>query len=230
MRSEVNACQLVVHRFKGVSATHMPSQIESLAVEADDSESCLKRVSEYMERLHLSDPFLNALTPSESQSVMVKAISTDQMAQSEYRERLFSASQLAGKMSLILRRPEDAMSISIYRKNYQGSFSPNEVTRISSIGDIVTAALERHCTLKRDVSHNISSVAEAFSRLPANKALSSREAAVCAYITLGYSNLAISLHLDVSIHTVSTYRRRAYAKLNITSQSELFSLLLKHMH
>jgi DNA-binding CsgD family transcriptional regulator len=42
----------------------------------------------------------------------------------------------------------------------------------------------------------------------------------------GYSNEAIALDLGLSFHSVRTYRRRAYAKLNVTSQNELFALIL----
>jgi DNA-binding CsgD family transcriptional regulator len=57
-------------------------------------------------------------------------------------------------------------------------------------------------------------------------ALSGREAAVCVGIVTRHSNEAIALHLDLSINSVRTYRRRAYAKLQITSQNELFALIL----
>jgi DNA-binding CsgD family transcriptional regulator len=43
---------------------------------------------------------------------------------------------------------------------------------------------------------------------------------------MGYSNEAIALHLDLSFHSVRTYRRRAYLKLGVTSQNELFALIL----
>jgi DNA-binding CsgD family transcriptional regulator len=57
-------------------------------------------------------------------------------------------------------------------------------------------------------------------------ALSEREAAVCVGVVTGHSNEAIALHFDLSINSVRTYRRRAYAKLQITSQNELFALIL----
>jgi len=56
--------------------------------------------------------------------------------------------------------------------------------------------------------------------------LSSREAAICARIVTGYSNEAIALDLGISFHSVRTYRRRAYEKLNVTSQNELFAQIL----
>jgi DNA-binding CsgD family transcriptional regulator len=57
--------------------------------------------------------------------------------------------------------------------------------------------------------------------------LTSREAEICAYITQGYSAIAISLILNISINTIATHRKRAYAKLSISSQRELFSLIYK---
>lgn len=55
--------------------------------------------------------------------------------------------------------------------------------------------------------------------------LTHRESEICAYITLGYSSIAISLILNISINTIATHRKRAYSKLGISSQRELFSLV-----
>ena len=57
--------------------------------------------------------------------------------------------------------------------------------------------------------------------------LTTREAEICAYISQGYSAIAISLILNISINTIATHRKRAYAKLSISSQRELFSLIYK---
>jgi len=42
----------------------------------------------------------------------------------------------------------------------------------------------------------------------------------------GHSNEAIALDLGISFHSVRTYRRRAYEKLHVTSQNELFAHIL----
>ena len=52
--------------------------------------------------------------------------------------------------------------------------------------------------------------------------LTPREAEICASIIMGYSTEAISLNCSISINTVATHRKRAYAKLGISSQNELF--------
>ena len=52
--------------------------------------------------------------------------------------------------------------------------------------------------------------------------LSPREAEICAMILVGYTTLGISLNLEISINTVATHRKRAYKKLGIATQNELF--------
>jgi DNA-binding CsgD family transcriptional regulator len=56
--------------------------------------------------------------------------------------------------------------------------------------------------------------------------LSNREREVIQYVLRGHSSGSIALNLDVSVTTIKTHRKRAYSKLNISSQSELFSMFL----
>jgi DNA-binding CsgD family transcriptional regulator len=59
-----------------------------------------------------------------------------------------------------------------------------------------------------------------------NQLLTRREAEVCTGIVLGYTILGLSMNLGISVNTVATHRKRAYAKLRISSQNELFTPLL----
>ena len=56
--------------------------------------------------------------------------------------------------------------------------------------------------------------------------LTNRETEVISLILRGYSSLSISAMLDISIGTVKVHRKNIYAKLEISSQGELFSLFL----
>ena|ERR1700722_11823487 len=53
--------------------------------------------------------------------------------------------------------------------------------------------------------------------------LTPREAEVCASIVLGSKVAGTSCNLNISTHTVTTHRKRAYSKLGIGSQNELFA-------
>lgn len=55
--------------------------------------------------------------------------------------------------------------------------------------------------------------------------LSPRERTVIELVSQGFSSEAISALLQVSIETVKTHRKRAYRKLEISSQAELFALM-----
>ena len=55
--------------------------------------------------------------------------------------------------------------------------------------------------------------------------LSPREIEVCVRIMLGITSEGIGIDLGISRNTVLTYRKRAYARLNISSQNQLFRLL-----
>lgn len=56
--------------------------------------------------------------------------------------------------------------------------------------------------------------------------LSPREVEVCIRIMLGITSEGIGIDLGISRNTVLTYRKRAYARLNISSQNQLFRLVM----
>jgi DNA-binding CsgD family transcriptional regulator len=60
--------------------------------------------------------------------------------------------------------------------------------------------------------------------------LTARERGVAQLILIGHSSQSISLNLRISLPTVKTHRRNIYCKLQISSQAELFSLFLLHLH
>ena len=57
--------------------------------------------------------------------------------------------------------------------------------------------------------------------------LSKRECEVIQLILKGHSNKSIARLLDISVDTVKVYNKRFHAKLDISSQAELFSLFLE---
>jgi DNA-binding CsgD family transcriptional regulator len=52
-------------------------------------------------------------------------------------------------------------------------------------------------------------------------------ARVCRYFLLGLSSKAISQTLGISLHSTRTYRKRADERLGISSQNELFAIVLR---
>jgi DNA-binding CsgD family transcriptional regulator len=61
--------------------------------------------------------------------------------------------------------------------------------------------------------------------LALDRGLTARELDVCSRSLLGMTAEGTALDLDIKISSVVTYRKRAYARLGISSQAELFHLL-----
>ncbi len=60
---------------------------------------------------------------------------------------------------------------------------------------------------------------------PCMRLLSPRERDVIDLVSQGFASAAISTLLQVGLETVKTHRKRAYRKLRISSQAELFALM-----
>lgn len=58
-----------------------------------------------------------------------------------------------------------------------------------------------------------------------DRGLTARELDVCVRSLLGLTAEGTALELDIKQSSVITYRKRAYSRLGISSQSELFRLL-----
>jgi DNA-binding CsgD family transcriptional regulator len=56
--------------------------------------------------------------------------------------------------------------------------------------------------------------------------LSKRQAEVAMLILQGHSSLSIGLNLGVSVQTVKVFRKQLYSKCNLSSQAELFGLMM----
>jgi len=219
---EMRVRQVVLHYFRD------DVTVETLAAKDDREDGCVHSlVRDYVHRYHVYDPFRSRCMPAPTRSVELQGFAVKEIADTEYSQKLFVEPGIAGKICVILRRPNDAVCLSLYRDRREGSFGGEDLRRIDAIKSPLAAACERHLDLRP--KHRLPTLPQMAALLQGGEdrpALSAREAAVCARIVMGYSNEAIALDLGLSFHSVRTYRRRAYAKMQVTSQNELFALIL----
>jgi len=121
------------------------------------------------------------------------------------------------------------IEINLFQLKASGGFSDGELKLLSAQLPVISAALRKYWSLKRQSSDErpmdtrIDELFDDFGK----PQLTDREREVIQYVLRGHSSESISLHLEISITTVKTHRKRAYAKLGICSQSELLSEFLK---
>lgn len=147
-----------------------------------------------------------------------------------YRRRFFLASNLVDKVSWITRADDRAIYCNFYRRGGSGAYGRREHDLLAAVVPIVGHLIGAHSLLARAFAPR--DAADEIDRLAALAAtplapLTARERDVCVRILLGYGSEAIGLDLGIAPSSVVTYRKRAYEKLGICSQAELFTRCLR---
>lgn len=152
----------------------------------------------------------------------------EQIIDTGYRQSLFERCHITDKASIFHNTNNGGYSLHLYRLEGDGRFRDRHLLPAESVLDVLDALLTKHIRLleQQEVVLDLAWVSQKL-RNNTGDILTPRELEVCARIVLGYSSLAISLNLGISINTVLTHRRKAYEKLGIGTQSQLFMWLMQ---
>ena len=126
-----------------------------------------------------------------------------------------------------------AGTIALVIGRFDGRFSRAETSRLAAIESIVHAAMRR---IWRDHDDTVSGQAATMhARLTqcfdnfGEGILTRREREITKLLLRGFSTKAIARHLDIAPGTVMVHKRNLFAKLDITSQYELFSRFIESL-
>lgn len=127
--------------------------------------------------------------------------------------------------SAVLRLENDFTAVlSLSRTGTAPVFSEDDLAQLRAAFPIVCAFGERHWRHVPSLSLEIKNVTPA-ARIE-HPLLTRRELEIVTLILKGHSNLSLAAVLKLSRNTVKVHRRQIYAKLNISSQAELFHVFL----
>jgi DNA-binding CsgD family transcriptional regulator len=209
-----------------------------LAADLGSSSLAYSASSLYVSRFWEQDP-VNRRCFSEADlgRGVIVWMPTNEFQQIPYRRSCYSYSgwssggiHLAERLSIIRRRDGKTIRIDFYRRRDAEGYSEREVRLIASHADVLFALITRHA-LSSLPSQNVNSRA-AYEQIIRRIAphLPRREAEVCAGIVFGLSSEAIAGILGIGINTVLTYRKRAYARLQISSHNELIRFVFSSLN
>ncbi|MCK1739340.1 helix-turn-helix transcriptional regulator [Bradyrhizobium sp. 139] len=180
----------------------------------------------YAGQFHQSDPNREAMFEGEDSAPIVLPAFAPRMYGARYRKMFFNDSGIVDKCATAIWTGDTCFYVNFYRIAAQGHFSDAQRARLQAIAPAISASVARH------FQHSPAATAEqSLAALFATRApladLTPREREVCRRILLGFSSEAISQTLGISLHSTLTYRKRAYERLGISSQSELFAIVLR---
>ncbi|MBR0902616.1 helix-turn-helix transcriptional regulator [Bradyrhizobium liaoningense] len=176
----------------------------------------------YAGQFHESDPNRDALFEGEGSAPIMLPSFAPRMYGARYRKIFFQDSGIVDKCATAIWTEDTCFYVNFYRIAAQGRFSAAQRQRLGTIAPAIAASVARHFQEKPTPD-----LATLFATRTPLAALTPREQEVCRRILLGFSSEAISQELGISLHSTLTYRKRAYERLGISSQNELFGIVLR---
>nr|WP_174822800.1 helix-turn-helix transcriptional regulator [Ruegeria lacuscaerulensis] len=120
---------------------------------------------------------------------------------------------------LLVDLPGDVIGeISLARETAPGGIPEEDLEALRHFLPLIRLAFLRVSKNKPARVGRMSPSLGAFGR----DVLTAREAEIVQMVLKGHSSLSISLELQITISTVKSHRRNAYAKLGVSTQSQLF--------
>ncbi len=203
------------------------------ALEEYDAQPSSKPASMlvYLNGLYVLDPFFQACREGYASGVYrLEEVAPDHFRQSEYFLNYFQDNVLEDEVQLILQLPgAGTLSLSL---GMQRRFSAEETGLMTTLAAWVLPLMQQHwqqSTQRVPAAQAMASqIRDALSHFGCG-VLSDRELEVARLVLRGFSSKATAERLNISPDTVKVHRRHLYAKLDISSQPELFSLFIQSL-
>jgi len=143
---------------------------------------------------------------------------------SEYYLSYYSKCGLTDQLIMLVKindRQTLAISLGLLAKKY----SVKQQQLLRQFAPILSATVAKHWQLQQQAPKpNLQNQLQQCFDLFASSVLTQREQAVVQTLMQGHSSKSAAKVLNISVDTERSYRKSVYAKLEISSQSELFNL------
>jgi LuxR family transcriptional regulator, activator of tox operons len=220
---EATACE---HLTAFASSLRAPARL-LLAINRGAKPVARTVAEKYLRHYWKHDPanLVCSRNASRSYEIAVRVFSHD-IDHDAYRHDCYSSVDLVDRFSIIRHQGEETTRLNLYRSARRGRFGSADFAPVLECADVMFALLAKHDAER--LAAGRSGEADVLTRrlrqiMPQ---LARRELDICVGIMQGKSSEAIALALGISVNTVLTYRKRAYARLGITSHNELMRLVL----
>lgn len=187
-----------------------------------------RRISrEYAEEDHATDTVFIAHRDEHGGSELVVQNREDRDA--DFRLKYFDSMGAPQELSLFSHAGGSTLYLGA--SSFPAGYGADDIARFRLVLPVALSLVRRHAAMAggrlEGTGAGTANRQQTIFRLLAEHepGLTRREAEVCAAIVMGYRAEAIAGRLGISPNTVTTHRKRAYAKLRISSQTELFGIL-----
>lgn len=193
----------------------------------DGSDIAQRQFSLYVGRDYwqLDPGFSTALKAARSDGASVVRFDTRTLLNPDFRRGCYERLRLRERITICGTEDGSIVGLSVPRAERLGLVNDEQLRALGMMAPMLLAILGRHLQMLEtagDLRTALTSLPLIESVIDATDAgLTYREMQVCARILLGVSCVGIALDLGIAEETVTTYRKRAYQRLEIGCQREL---------
>lgn len=186
----------------------------------------------YLAGAYQLDPFYDMhLGRVSAGAYRLRDVAPDAFHRSRYFIEYYDQTTLIDELTFVAYPVKGvSLNICIGRDTSSGQvFSAREIETCNRIAPILCALAEAHWAGLTNTPGPADDLSAALARSlhAAHQIhLSPRQAAVALLILRGHSTVSIGLRLGVSPQTVKVFRKQLYSRCKLTSQAELFALML----
>lgn len=187
--------------------------------------------SDYLAGAYLLDPYHELhLSGAVAGPYRLRDIAPDAFQRSRYFTEYYRQTTLIDELAFLVRPAEGvSLTLCLGRDATSGRpFAAREIETCERLAPVVIALAARHWSgLAAKTGDRTDLGARLLGPLASRGiALTPRQAEVALLILQGHSTASIGLRLGVSAQTVKVFRRQLYARCGLSSQAELFALML----
>lgn len=202
-----------------------------------DSPICYAQMGEtYLPSHYVLDPFYAAHLKKVPRGLYrLDDVAPDKFKSTTYFLEYYAKTTLVDEAALIAYTRTGWTITACFGRDHISNkrFERRQLAELGKIAEVVCALMERHWAdydpVKAPAEVGSDDMIEALTtQLKANNGieLTRRQLEVGLLILQGHSSRSIALRLGISWQTVKVFRKQLYARCRISSQAELFTLLL----
>jgi DNA-binding CsgD family transcriptional regulator len=159
-------------------------------------------------------------------AIVIHQQTSEDIAHEGYRAACYRNPKVSDRLSLLMQPADDIwLSVNLYRDSAHANFQPREIEFIEAVAPLIGHAARHHYALHGQHQLGIPQLmlARVRSLCPS---LAKRELDVIRGVLEGCTAAEIGDMLGIKPASVITYQKRAYQRLGISSQRQLFALCL----
>lgn len=208
--------------------------LKPLLIHPTDPSEQSTTLNTYLNRAYLLDPVFNAIQKGISPGVYrLVDMAPDSFEETEYYQTCYRDFDLVDEINILVELDQTTTcAVSLGRQKLVGSIRRTELNNLKTVFPMLEALIGQFW-----LAQSGEFVERAPSTGPLKQALktfaqgvlTSREQEILGLLLKGHSSKSIANELGISAGTVKVHRKNIHARLNTSTQSEIFTLFLSHL-